>query len=59
MYTPPVSEEWYLVWLFPIVPVDTLSRGEGHDQRKLRMGMGLGGTANLQAEIKGGRSGTL
>lgn len=47
------------MWLFPIVPIDTLSRREGRDQRKLRMGMGLGGTASLQGELKCGRSDTL
>ena len=47
------------MWLFPVVPIDTLSHGEGHDQRKLRVGMGLGGTANLQGELKAGISGIL
>ena len=46
------------VWSFPIVPIDTWSYEEEHDQRKFRMEAGVGGTANLESP-KGGMSGIL
>ena len=54
------SHSWgvVFVWSFPIVPIDTWSYEEEHDQRKFRMEAGVGGTANLESP-KGGMSGIL